>query len=428
MNHTWGVNSDGRYCVVSEEHVLENIIMECWPFEFRAGHVEQARRNARRALDNWLSQGLPHRRQGEHRLFDIFQVLNFLRTTVARRAEWDNPLPVIRRQVEELWPRKADRAVQGRHDPCRFRILLGRDFNLEGSQPGRPVRLRLPLPIDDAAQDSVAIESISVSVPAEKITRLPGRLEVQVAEPPDRVSIDVRLEFSSWCTSFKPDDPGPGVAPLADNERLLYTRPSEGLIQVTPAIARLAESLAGPHTAPWQAVRAFWNFLQAKINPGFIHHDEQDPADRLGCILERGWADCLHADAVLASLCRARDIPARIVHGMLLYPVTPGDHYWLEVFLAGHGWVPVDTFSFYLSRGGHDSPWKDCFLGNLDYRMKTECLPHAITGMTGVKFPPSWYMISAMAGEGVEQSFLTPDNRPLYRNRFASQKVSPCPA
>lgn len=423
MSHSWGINDDGNYCVVAEERVLETIMMECWPYELRAGCAAQARQNAQRALAGWISQGLPHRQQGDQRLFDICQVMNYVRSTVARRGEWDSPLPDRRRQILDYWPGEPDPPCQGRHDPCRFSIQLGREFNLTGCPPGKPVRLRLPLPLEDATQEDVVLVRTAVSVPAARITQVPGRLEVLVHDPPERVAIDVRVDFTAWCASFRPECPGPAVSPLGSEEKDLYTRPSEGLIQVTPRIARLAETLARPGLSPWQTVQAIWRHLQERIEPGFIHHDEQDPQDRLGGILDRGWADCWHNAALLASLCRARGIPARIIHGLILHPLTPGDHYWLEVFLPECGWVPLDTMGWHLAGGDPASTWLDFYLGRMDYRMKTECLPHAITGMIGVKFPPSWYLIPHLAGETVEEELFTAANTLLYKNRYHVAKA-----
>src|SRR5205085_3869358 len=73
-----GINPDGRYCVVSEEAILKSLVRHCWPYEARAGAEEAATREASHALERWLSQGLPFRRQGTNRRFDWCQVNNFM--------------------------------------------------------------------------------------------------------------------------------------------------------------------------------------------------------------------------------------------------------------------------------------------------------------------------------------------------------------
>ncbi len=52
--------------------------------------------------------------------------------------------------------------------------------------------------------------------------------------------------------------------------------------------------------------------------------------------------DCTEYADLFAALCRARNIPARVVDGYTaVYENTPA-HTWVEVYLNEYGWVPVD--------------------------------------------------------------------------------------
>jgi hypothetical protein len=52
--------------------------------------------------------------------------------------------------------------------------------------------------------------------------------------------------------------------------------------------------------------------------------------------------DCSEYTALFVALCRAKDIPARVVYGYTSeYKDTP-KHAWAEVFFEKHGWVPFD--------------------------------------------------------------------------------------
>ena len=59
--------------------------------------------------------------------------------------------------------------------------------------------------------------------------------------------------------------------------------------------------------------------------------------------LAEGTGDCTEFSDLMAALCRARSIPARCVAGLFARPgTTVPQHSWVEVHLAGLGWVPFD--------------------------------------------------------------------------------------
>jgi hypothetical protein len=99
---------------------------------------------------------------------------------------------------------------------------------------------------------------------------------------------------------------------------------------------------------------------------------------------------------------------------------TPYDHYWVEAWIDGRGWTPVDTLSWYFSHGGRDPTWRDYYLGQIDYRMKTECLPHLFNGPGSIRFPAAWNRLLRLSDEGLECSFHAADTGALiYRDQVA---------
>jgi transglutaminase-like putative cysteine protease len=62
--------------------------------------------------------------------------------------------------------------------------------------------------------------------------------------------------------------------------------------------------------------------------------------------LQQGRGDCTEYADLLVAMCRARDIPARVVTGYSVQADTAtSKHNWAEVFLNGRGWVPLDPAS-----------------------------------------------------------------------------------
>lgn len=423
-----GVN-DGRYQVVEEDRILQVLLLYCWPTETRLGDWKQALSQARQTLARWRAQGLPSREDGGRRYFDIAQVLNFMAWTSAVNGDSayeQRAVPAARRRiVAPLLPAQGTTQPTGIFAPARFEVTLRREFNLKGIPAGSAVRLRLPLPFADRTQGEISVEL--VEPPEAPCRTLPGVLEVRVAVPGGcpLVAVAVRITFTSFWQSFEVDASRLQPWDTTSAEYQLYTRHSEGLIQVTPLLARLVDSLAGPARNPWQAIQAFWDFFFERLRLGAVHYDALDPADPLGSLVQRGWFDCLTGSALLVGLCRARGIPARVVSGYNLEPLSPGHHYWAEVLLPPWGWLPLDLASWGLAGGRRsEESWSRFFLGQLDYRMKTQCLPHIFTGNPGVRLPAAWYLVAFFAGEGVEHSFHDLATRLLYREQVQVDAVS----
>jgi len=59
--------------------------------------------------------------------------------------------------------------------------------------------------------------------------------------------------------------------------------------------------------------------------------------------MERGKGDCTEYADLFVAICRARDIPARVVTGYTVQAETSrSKHNWAEVYLQDRGWVPFD--------------------------------------------------------------------------------------
>ena len=62
--------------------------------------------------------------------------------------------------------------------------------------------------------------------------------------------------------------------------------------------------------------------------------------------LEQGRGDCTEYSDLFVALCRAKNIPARVVAGYTVRADTAtSKHNWAEVYLKDYGWVPFDPSS-----------------------------------------------------------------------------------
>lgn len=59
--------------------------------------------------------------------------------------------------------------------------------------------------------------------------------------------------------------------------------------------------------------------------------------------LEQGKGDCTEYSDLFVALCRARNIPARVISGYTVRTdVDTAKHNWVEVYMKDCGWVPID--------------------------------------------------------------------------------------
>ena len=401
VNHL-GLQAGDRYRTVAEERIVEHLTLHGWAHEWRAGLHSESVAAAREALERWIGHGLAYApgRDGAGRAFDPAEVVNFCKTAAldANDPIWrERFVATGRKLVEE----------HGRHAGLRFSLVLARTFDLSRHAPGAQLRLRLPLPLAEAR--------LRVSAPAEvtRQERRAGRLELRATVPSSRstLTVSVELEFASPAT---PND---------DDETALYLRPEEGLVRVTPRVASLARKLAAGKTA-FDAVRAFWQFL-FEMRLGVLHYDELSGGVPIESLLEHRWFDCHLGSALFVALCRAREIPARLCAGYLLYPAAPTYHYWAEAFVEGR-WSGFDLGSWDLSAGGADPAWRSYFFDYLNPRMQTERFPRSFTGTGSLRFPPAWHLLVRPVTGGAAFGFYSVDSGDLlYEDCLTSIKASP---
>jgi hypothetical protein len=135
-----------------------------------------------------------------------------------------------------------------------------------------------------------------------------------------------------------PPFPTPPVAP-ADSLRP-YLRPSPLIESDDPEIVRLADELTTGATTRWDAVQRLARWVSEEIG-----YDIPGGGSAVNTLrLRRG--ECGAHTRLLAALCRAVDIPARMVIGGFYFHDAGGhfgQHAWTELHLGEAGWVPLDA-------------------------------------------------------------------------------------
>ena len=112
------------------------------------------------------------------------------------------------------------------------------------------------------------------------------------------------------------------------------------------AIVSLAERFAEGQTDPWTLAKTFELRVRHYVHSKNFSQAISSASD----VVRSQEGDCTEHAVLLAALCRAKGIPARVVIGLVYYSPVQGFayHMWNEVWIAD-GWVPIDST---LGRGG----------------------------------------------------------------------------
>jgi len=390
---------------IAEPQIVAMLLIRNWPFELRRGDRARSEAEIRAVLERLVALGLPCERDaGGGRLFDIAEVTNFLIWAGIHLGDPTLERQVVataRRLIREphgrAWDDGADAPPDEVLGPRRFAVTLRRQFNLAGYVPGRRLRLRLPVPVEDAVLGDLSVDFLPPTGIEVETSTGPGRVDFIMAVPSEpEVTVGIAMTFTA-----RPS-PVPGVPEdLSPEERELYTRPHEGLLRTSPRIEALAHRIAEGAASAEATVARFWDFFLREFAIGYVHYDLLDREWPLDTALDSGWFDCVVGSTLLVAMCRVRGIPARIVSGYFLYPSTPSYHTWFEVWFDRTGWQPIDLFGWGLTMDRSQSgDWREYFYGWIDYRMVIERPPLLFAGTGGVRVPRAWDMLCSAEGKG----------------------------
>lgn len=392
---------------------MTNFVFHHWSRAERARDPEAARRAVVEAFVRWRALGLPfgHDAQGE-RCYDPAEVNLCMRLGgyQGRDPYWrERHVPSLRSRILSLHPpdTPTDRAPRAAELPGRrMTVMMRRRFNPE--YLAKQGRLRIPVPQIDASTRHLDVELDPVTGDRGSVRRTPDYIELRLAgTPTEPITMGARFSFDAY-----PSVPDATVTlPSAERERCL--RPSEDLVQVTPGMVALAQSLARGAPTPIEQVYRFYRHVTKRLDLGPFPHEilNLTPPDHYPA--QMGWFDCRRVSAFLVSLCRANEMPARRATGYVLYPAGMAYHHWVEVWIDGIGWYPLDQLSAEPAAAGLDPLWRDALVGAVDYRMNMGYMPRAFNGSPGVQLPAAWTSLECDAAGASQTDIIDLSNNAI---------------
>ena len=146
------------------------------------------------------------------------------------------------------------------------------------------------------------------------------------------------------------------IAPLKDEYRQKYLTDNDNLAMDTDIIRQAAKSAIGSETNLLRQVYSIRNYVYDKLAYGIKPH-----IDTPDIVIKRGVGSCGEYLGLLLALCRLNGIACRTV-GRYKCPDDPlkqniplqpdFNHVWMEFYLPGYGWLPMESNPDDLFEGG----------------------------------------------------------------------------
>ncbi|MCC0179607.1 transglutaminase family protein [Waterburya agarophytonicola K14] len=143
---------------------------------------------------------------------------------------------------------------------------------------------------------------------------------------------------------------------LRDEYRQKYLTDNDNLAMDTEVIIQAAESAVGSETNLLRQVYSIRNYVYDKLSYGIKPH-----IDTPDIVIKRGVGSCGEYLGLLLALCRLNGIVCRTV-GRYKCPGDPlkrniplqpdFNHVWMEFYLPGYGWLPMESNPDDLFEGG----------------------------------------------------------------------------
>jgi hypothetical protein len=196
---------------------------------------------------------------------------------------------------------------------------------------GVDVGVRIDKPIDNPQQVKYAVYRVQVDgLPTQQV--FPAGLSQQVLPEEGGAALVTVREVTPAAPAVvtvdvdppQPDDLAPNLLVQSDH----------------PHIVTIAESVAGSVEDPWFAARLLEHHVFGRLNKEDFSQVFGSAAE----VAEQRRGDCSEHAVLLAALCRARGIPARVAVG-LLYSAEDQRflyHMWNEVWINDR-WIPLDA-------------------------------------------------------------------------------------
>lgn len=305
--------------------------------EIDAGHDDAALDHARKALQLDKDDG--------YNYFLVGLTAYQAQDLVEARASFE--------KVRQLGPNKCG-AENHQSALEKLTHLSGRTYSVTWTfdpQKGAAGAVRVPLPATGLPYQTSTFKLTGAK--RSELIQEDGERFLLV-EPDGKNPFQLQAEVTVKAFSYK-KQLTKAAAAAYPKETQLYLRFGPGIDPAHPRIAQQASELKG--ATPVATVHNILAWLKQHL-----HYDKEGIGTTAEEIMAKGHGHCVDYSKLFTALSRAAGIPTRAVRGVQksTEPSAPpgrlSAHAWVEVYLSGVGWVPVEPQAP-SSLGFYDPTW-----------------------------------------------------------------------
>jgi len=248
----------------------------------------------------------------------------------------------------------------GRHrehppaSPPRFAEAMKAELDLsyEFSIPGTTPFVRFVVVLPKSIEGRQEILNVRFSPQPQGSFRKNGNDYAQFIffEPEKKFEVKINIKAVLFRYDLSIARTRPQIHP-ADRSALKDFLKNENFVEKDdPFIQQIASGIKAGSDV--DIVKGIYGYVVKNVN--YSGYNNKDLGALYAARQKKG--DCTEYADLFAALCRARDIPARVVDGYTAVSHNTPAHTWVEVYLDKYGWVPFDP-AFGDVQGGPPQPF-----------------------------------------------------------------------
>lgn len=213
------------------------------------------------------------------------------------------------------------------------------DLNFDFSVPGETRRISLTVVLPKTIPNRQEIIDTNYSLKPTRIFEKNGNLyaEFILNKPQKRINVEISIKAELFRYDLHKSKENHQKDNLENSKPDDFLKHEQHIEKDHIEIQQVANGIEAQTEE--EIVKNIYNYVIDNMK--YTKHGREE----WGAVkaLRKGRGDCSEYSDLLVALCRAKNIPARVVTGYTIPPdSTSQKHNWAEVYLQNYGWVPFE--------------------------------------------------------------------------------------